>query len=52
MIITKFPKIDKKHIVIDNNIPQQIYPLGFKPIESKTKEEKSNLFCNLRQLTL
>ena len=38
-IITKFPKIDKKHIVIENTIPQQIFPHGFKAIESETKPE-------------
>ena len=36
-IITKFPKIDKKHIVIENSIPQQIFPMGFNVIESETK---------------
>ena len=46
-VITKFPKIDKKHIVIDNNIPQQIFPLGFKAIESETKPENQIYFVIL-----
>ena len=46
-IITKFPKIDKKHIVIDNTIPQQIFPHGFKAIESETKPENQIYFVIL-----
>ena len=46
-IITKFPKIDKKHIVIDNTIPQQIFPHGFKAIESQTKPENQIYFVIL-----
>ena len=38
-IITKFPKMDKKHIVVENSLPQQIFPLGFNAIESETKPE-------------
>ena len=38
-IITKFPKLDKKHIMIENSIIQQIFPLGFQAIESETKPE-------------
>jgi len=38
-IITKFPKIDKKHIVIENTIPQQIFPHGFNAVESEEKPE-------------
>ena len=38
-IITKFPKTDKKHIMIENSIIQQIFPLGFQAIESETKPE-------------
>ena len=38
-IITKFPKIDKKHIIIENSIIQQIFPHGFNAIESETKPE-------------
>ena len=36
-IITKFPKIDKKYIVIENSIIQQIFPQGFNAVESETK---------------
>ena len=38
-IITKFPKLDKKHIVVENSITQQIFPHGFNAIESITKPE-------------
>ena len=38
-IITKFPKIDKKHIVVENSLPQQIFPHGFNAIESETQPE-------------
>ena len=38
-IITKFPKIDKKYIVIENSITQQVFPQGFNAIESQTKPE-------------
>ena len=38
-IITKFPKIDKKYIVIENSIIQQVFPQGFNAIESPTKPE-------------
>ena len=46
-IITKFPKIDKKHIVIENTIPQQIFPQGFNAIESATKPENQFYFVIL-----
>ena len=38
-IITKFPKIDKKYIVIENSIIQQIFPQGFNAIESETQPQ-------------
>ena len=38
-IITKFPKIDKKHIVVENSLPHQIFPKGFNAIESETRPE-------------
>ena len=38
-IITKFPKMDKKHIVVENSLPQQLFPHGFNAIESETKPE-------------
>ena len=38
-IITKFPKIDKKHIIVENTIPQQLFPHGFNAIESEEQPE-------------
>jgi len=38
-IITKFPKIDKKYIVIENTIIQQIFPHGFNAVEAKEKPD-------------
>lgn len=46
-IITKFPKIDKKHIVIESTIPQQIFPQGFNVVESATKPENQFYFVIL-----
>ena len=36
-IITKFPNFDKKLVVIENTMIQQIFPHGFKLVESKKK---------------
>ena len=38
-IITKFPKIDKKYIVIENTIIQQIFPHGFNAVEVEAKPD-------------
>ena len=38
-IITKFPKIDKKYIVIENTIVQQIFPHGFNAVEAEEKPD-------------
>ena len=38
-IITKFPKIDKKYIVIENTIIQQIFPHGFNAVEAEEKPD-------------
>ncbi len=38
-IITKFPKIDKKCIVIENTIVQQIFPHGFNAVETEEKPD-------------
>ena len=38
-IITKFPKIDKKYIVIENTIVQQIFPHGFNAVEAEAKPD-------------
>ena len=38
-IITKFPKIDKKYIVIENTIVQQIFPHGFYAVEAEEKPD-------------
>ena len=36
-IISKFPNFDKKHIVIENSMIQQIFPQGFSVVEKKSK---------------
>ena len=38
-IITKFPKIDKKYIVIENTLIQQIFPHGFNAVEAEAKPD-------------
>ena len=38
-IITKFPKIDKKYIVIESTLIQQIFPHGFNAVEVKEKPD-------------
>ena len=38
-IITKFPKIDKKYIVIESTIIQQIFPQGFNAVETEEKPD-------------
>ena len=38
-IITKFPKIDKKYIVIESTLIQQIFPQGFNAVEVKEKPD-------------
>ena len=38
-IITKFPKIDKKYIVIENTLIQQIFPHGFNAVDAGTKPD-------------
>ena len=38
-IITKFPKIDKKYIVIENTLIQQIFPHGFNAVEVEAKPD-------------
>ena len=43
-IITKFPSFDKKTLVIENTMIQQMFPQGFKIVESDTKP-KPNFYC-------
>ena len=43
-IICKFPNFDKKNVVIDNSIINQIFPQGFNAVESQTPPEP-NFFC-------
>ena len=43
-IITKFPNFDKRNIVVETGMIQQIFPQGFKAIESETKP-KSQFYC-------
>ena len=43
-IITKFPNFDKKNVVIENSMIHQIFPHGFKVVESKTKPSP-NFYC-------
>ena len=38
-IITKFPKIDKKYIVIESTLIQQIFPHGFNAVEVEEKPD-------------
>ena len=38
-IITKFPKIDKKYIVIENTLIQQIFPHGFNAVDAEAKPD-------------
>ena len=38
-IITKFPKIDKKYIVIESSLTQQIFPHGFNVVEVEEKPD-------------
>ena len=38
-IISKFPESNKKSIVINNNIINQIFPHGFKALEAKSKPD-------------
>ena len=38
-IITKFPKIDKKYIVIESTLIQQIFPHGFNAVEVAEKPD-------------
>ena len=38
-IITKFPKIDKKYIVIESTLIQQIFPHGFNAVEAEAKPD-------------
>ena len=38
-IITKFPNIDKKYIVIESTITQQIFPHGFNAVEVEEKPD-------------
>ena len=43
-IITKFPNFDKKNIVVENAIINQIFPKGFKLLESD-KKPIPNFYC-------
>lgn len=43
-IITKFPNFDKRNIVVETGMIQQIFPKGFKAVESETKP-KSEFYC-------
>ena len=43
-IITKFPNFDKKNIVIENTMIHQIFPKGFKLLESD-KKPFPNFYC-------
>ena len=43
-IICKFPSFDKKNIVVENNILNQIFPHGFNAIELPTRPEPK-FFC-------
>ena len=43
-IICKFPNFDKKNIVVENGILNQIFPHGFNVVESATKPEPV-FFC-------
>ena len=38
-VICKFPNFDKKNVVIDNGIINQIFPQGFIAVESQTPPE-------------
>ena len=38
-ILTKFPKIDKKYIVIESTLVQQIFPHGFNAVEVEEKPD-------------
>ena len=43
-IITKFPNFDKKLVVVENSMIQQIFPHGFKLVESNRKPIP-NFYC-------
>ena len=43
-VICKFPNFDKKNVVIDNGIINQIFPQGFNVVESQTPPEPF-FFC-------
>ena len=45
MLITKFPKLDKKTISVDESIINHLFPRGFKAIHSK--EQPASLSFNL-----
>ena len=43
-IITKFPNFDKRNIVVENTMIQQIFPRGFKAVQSDEKPT-SEFYC-------
>ena len=43
-IITKFPNFDKRNIVVEQTMIQQIFPKGFQAIKSD-KKPKSKFYC-------
>ena len=43
-IISKFPSFDKRHIVLETSIVQQIFPQNFGIIKSE-KKPKSKFYC-------
>ena len=43
-IITKFPNFDKKNVVIENSMINQIFPQGFKLVESD-KQPNPDFYC-------
>ena len=43
-IISKFPNFDKRNVIVEKTIANQIFPHGFKVIESK-KPPEPNFYC-------